>query len=117
MPVVNPSPPEPSGNTRPASSEKSQSFLKKGNTHETKDFYEFGPYRLHTQPPVLLRDGTVVPLTPKVIETLRTLVENAGRPVSKEELLRSVWPDTFVEESNLAQNVSVLRKALGAAPG
>jgi TolB-like protein/DNA-binding winged helix-turn-helix (wHTH) protein/Tfp pilus assembly protein PilF len=64
-----------------------------------------------------LRDGTVVPLTPKVLETLKTLVENAGRPVSKEELLRSVWPDTFVEESNLAQNISVVRKALGGAPG
>ncbi len=64
-----------------------------------------------------MRDSVTVPLTPKVLDTLMVLVENAGQPVSKEELLRSVWPDTFVEESNLAQNVSVLRKALGTAEG
>ena len=58
-----------------------------------------------------------MPLTPKVLLTLQALVERAGEVVSKEELLRSVWPDTFVEESNLAQNISVLRKALGTAPG
>jgi TolB-like protein/DNA-binding winged helix-turn-helix (wHTH) protein/Tfp pilus assembly protein PilF len=58
-----------------------------------------------------------VPLTPKVLLTLQALVERAGEVVSKEELLRSVWPDTYVEESNLAQNISVLRKALGTAPG
>ena len=117
MAAANPTPPEHSGNTRPESSKNSQSFLKATGTEQTKDFFEFGPYRLYRQPPLLLRDGSVVSLTPKVLETLKVLVENAGRPVSKEVLLRSVWPDTFVEESNLAQNVSVLRKALGGAPG
>ena len=58
-------------------------------------------------------NGAVVPLTPKVIDTLIVLVERAGQPLSKEESLRLVWPDTFVGESNLAQNISVLRKALG----
>ena len=57
-----------------------------------------------------------MPLTPKVLLTLQALVVRAGEVVSKEELLRSVWPDTYVEESNLAQNISVLRKALGTAP-
>lgn len=65
---------------------------------------------------VLLKDGVTVRLTPKVVLTLKTLVENAGEVVSKEQLLRSVWPDTYVEESNLAQNISVLRKALGTGP-
>lgn len=83
---------------------------------QLKEFYEFGPYRLYPAARVLLRDGTNVPLTPKVLDTLKVLVRNAGQPVSKEELLRTVWPDTFVEESNLAQNISVLRKALGTAP-
>lgn len=83
-------------------------------TLETNGFYEFGPYRLDRRARVLLRDGVIVPLTPKVLETLVVLVEKAGQPLSKEELLRSVCPDTFVEESNLAQNISVLRKALGA---
>ena len=83
---------------------------------ETNRFLDFGPYRLDRQARVLLRDGAIVPLTPKVLDTLAVLVEHAGQPVSKEELLRAVWPDTFVEESNLAQNVSVLRKALGQSP-
>jgi TolB-like protein/Flp pilus assembly protein TadD len=56
-------------------------------------------------------------MTPKVLLTLKTLVERAGEVVSKEDLLQSVWPDTHVEESNLAQSISVLRKALGATPG
>lgn len=117
MRTVDPSPEKPNGNPPAESSENSKRNLKLSKVEQTRDFYEFGPYRLYSQPPVLLRDETLVPLTPKVLGTLITLVENAGRPVSKEELLRSVWPDTFVEESNLAQNVSVLRKALGTAPG
>lgn len=80
---------------------------------ETNGVYEFGPYRLDCRARILLRDGVIVPLTPKVLDTLVVLVEKAGRLLSKKELLRAVWPDTFVEESNLAQNISVLRKALG----
>jgi TolB-like protein/DNA-binding winged helix-turn-helix (wHTH) protein/Tfp pilus assembly protein PilF len=87
------------------------------NTTQTNGFYEFGPYRLNSRTLLLLRDGATVSLTPKVLLTLQALVERAGEVVSKEELLRSVWPDTHVEESNLAQNISVLRKALGTAPG
>ena len=87
------------------------------DTKQSQGFYEFGPYRLYPAARVLMRDGATVPVTPKVLDTLKVLVERAGQPVPKEELLRAVWPDTFVEESNLAQNISVLRKALGAAEG
>lgn len=79
------------------------------------EIYEFGPYRLDSRARVLLRDGEIVRLTPKVLDTLLVLVRNAGNPVTKEELLQAVWPDTFVEESNLLQNISVLRKALGSS--
>ena len=84
---------------------------------ETNRILEFGVYRLDCRTRVLLRGEALVPLTPKVLETLIALVERAGQPVSKDELLSAVWPDCFVEEGNLAQNVSVLRKALGTAPG
>src|SRR5215472_15155987 len=87
------------------------------DTKQFQGFYEFGPYRLYPGARVLMRDGATVPLTPKVLDTLKVLVERGGQPVSKEELLSAVWPHTFVEESNLAQNVSVLRKALGVADG
>ena len=84
---------------------------------DSKSGYEFGPYRLDARTRVLLKDGEVFRLTPKVLDTLLVLVENAGRPVSKEVLLRSVWPDTLVEESNLSQNIFVLRKAFGSGDG
>lgn len=74
--------------------------------------YLFGPFRLDTHARLLFCNGDVVPLTPKVVDTLVALVEKQGKVVEKEELLRAVWPDTFVEESNLTQNVSVLRKTL-----
>ena len=76
-------------------------------------FYEFGPYRLLTQERLLLRDGEPVALTPKAFETLVALVRRAGHLADKDELLKEVWPDSFVEESNLAQNVFALRRALG----
>jgi Tol biopolymer transport system component/DNA-binding winged helix-turn-helix (wHTH) protein len=75
--------------------------------------YEFGPYRLDAERRLLSRQGQVVPLTPKVLDTLLVLVENRGHVVGKEELMKAVWPDTFVEEGNLTQNISTLRKVLG----
>ena len=75
--------------------------------------YEFGPYCLNLALQRLTRDGEKISLTPKAIEILTLLVTNAGRLVEKEVLLKAVWPDTFVEESNLAQNIFLLRKALG----
>jgi len=80
-------------------------------------FYEFGRFRLDAAERVLLRDSEFVPLTPKVFDILLALVERGGRIVEKDELMKRVWPDTFVEEGNLTQNVSVLRKALGESSG
>ena len=82
---------------------------------EKSRYFAFGPYLLDRRSRVLLRDGVIVSLTPKVFDTLATLTEYPGEVVLKEDLLQAVWPDTFVEETNLAQNVSVLRKALGDA--
>jgi pimeloyl-ACP methyl ester carboxylesterase/DNA-binding winged helix-turn-helix (wHTH) protein len=85
----------------------------KGEAHEAADLcYEFGPFRLDTGGRELLLDGRPLSLTPKAYETLLALVEGAGRVVSREELMARVWPDQFVEENNLSQSVSALRKAL-----
>ncbi len=75
--------------------------------------YDFGPFRLDLRTKMLLRGGVYVPLTPKAFETLAVLIENSGRIVDKEELLRVVWPGTFIEESTVAKAVSNLRKVLG----
>jgi len=75
--------------------------------------YEFGPYRLNTAERLLLRDGERVALPPKAFETLVVLLERHGRLVEKEELMKAVWPDSYVEEANLTNYVSTLRKALG----
>ena len=74
--------------------------------------YAFGPFVLDTREGALLRDGRPVQLTPKAFETLVALVEQSGHCLSKEELMRRVWPDSFVEENNLSQNISQLRRAL-----
>jgi len=78
-----------------------------------KHFYEFGRFSVNTAERILLRDGEIVPLTPKVFDILMTLVESSGQVVSKDGLMKKVWPDSFVEEGNLTQNISLLRKALG----
>lgn len=75
--------------------------------------YEFGPFQVDIAEHSLLRDGKPVSLTPKVFDLLRVLVQNNGRLVEKDELLKEVWPDSFVEEGNLNRNVSILRKVLG----
>ncbi|MFN0112406.1 MAG: winged helix-turn-helix domain-containing tetratricopeptide repeat protein, partial [Blastocatellia bacterium] len=77
-----------------------------------KQIYEFGPFALDPAERILRLAGAPVPLEPKAFDTLVVLVERSGRLVEKEELLRQVWPGTFVEEVNLARNISVLRKAL-----
>ena len=80
---------------------------------EDRRAYRFGPFSLDVRERRLARDGEVIALRLKVFETLRVLVENANRLVTKQELLDAVWPGTVVEENNLNHNVSVLRKALG----
>ena len=83
---------------------------------QPKHFYEFGPFRADPLKRILLRDGALVPLKPKVFEMLLVLVEARGQVLEKDELLRRVWPDSIVEESNLNVYVSLLRKALGESP-
>jgi Tol biopolymer transport system component/DNA-binding winged helix-turn-helix (wHTH) protein len=82
---------------------------------ETRRFYEFGPFRIDTSNRQLMREGQVVPLKGKVVDTLLLLIENRGDVVEKEELMEWLWPDTVVEEANLTQNIYMLRKALGEA--
>ena len=82
-----------------------------------KRSYEFGAFRLDAAEYVLLRDGQVVPLTPKVFQTLLVLVENSGHVVHKDELFKQVWQDAFVEETNLTKNISILRKILSEGDG
>ncbi len=79
--------------------------------------FEFGPFVLDAAERRLLRDGEPVPLSPKAFETLLVLVERGGRLVGKEELMRALWPDHFVEDANLNHHVWALRKALGEGAG
>ena len=83
------------------------------STSHPSGAYEFGPFRIDLGERLLRRGGNVVPLTPKAVETLVALVERRGRLVSKDELMGRLWPGTFVEEANLTNQVSLLRKALG----
>ena len=83
---------------------------------ETKALYEFGRFRCEPGEHLLLCDGKPVSLTPKCFDLLMVLVESRGRLVTKEELLRRVWPNSFVEEANLTVNISALRKILGETP-
>jgi len=87
-------------------------------TDRSAGAYEFGDFRLDRRQRLLLRrDGTPVPLTAKAFDTLTCLLEHAGSVLDKEELMRAVWPDTAVEENNLNQNISQLRRALGEGRG
>src|SRR4028118_2370230 len=78
-----------------------------------KRHYQFDQFRVDPIRRLLLRDGEVVPVTPKMFSILLVLLERRGEVVEKKELLEQVWPDTVVTEANLTQNVSTLRKALG----
>jgi DNA-binding winged helix-turn-helix (wHTH) protein/TolB-like protein/lipopolysaccharide biosynthesis regulator YciM len=86
--------------------------MRQPSTH----FYEFGPFRLARDERVLLRNGELMALTPKVFDTLLVLVENAGHIIDKDELMRQVWPDSFVDEGTLTRNISRLRSVLEADP-
>ena len=78
-----------------------------------KRMYEFGAFRLDAGERLLVREGVPVPLAPKTFDVLVALVEQPGHLLEKEALLRKVWPDSFVEENNLTDNIFRLRKALG----
>src|SRR5215470_1587063 len=81
-----------------------------------KFLYEFGPFRIDPEKQVLLRDDQPVPVAPKTFETLLILVRHSREVVSKDDLMKELWPDSFVEEANLSQNIFMLRKALGDTP-
>ena len=81
-----------------------------------KQIYEFGPFRADPDKEVLLRGGRQVPLTPKNFQLLLVLVRHSKEVVAKDDILKTVWPDTFVEEANLSRNIFMLRKALGESP-
>ena len=78
-----------------------------------KRFYLFDGFRVDVSERLLFKENREVPLTPKVFDTLLVLLENSSHVLTKKELMEQVWPDSFVEENNLAQNISILRKALG----
>jgi DNA-binding winged helix-turn-helix (wHTH) protein len=81
-----------------------------------KHLLEFGPYRADPERRLLLRGQNPVALSPKAFDLLLVLLERSGEVVSKDDLMKLLWPDTFVEESNLGQHVFQLRKALGDRP-
>ncbi|HEY0377020.1 MAG TPA: winged helix-turn-helix domain-containing protein [Pyrinomonadaceae bacterium] len=87
--------------------------MKVAMIRQADEVYEFDEFRLEPAERVLLRNGEPVPLTPKSFETLLILVRNNNHLVEKTKLLAEIWPDTFVEEKTLAQNVFILRKTLG----
>ena len=80
-------------------------------------FYDFEDFRLEVSKRLLLRQGQPVRLTPRVFDTLLVLIQRKGEVISKDDLMRAVWPDTAVEENNLNQNISTLRRALGENRG
>jgi DNA-binding winged helix-turn-helix (wHTH) protein/tetratricopeptide (TPR) repeat protein len=81
-----------------------------------RELYEFGPFRIDPEREILLRAGEPVPLTPKTFQILLVLVRHNKKVVTKDELMKAVWPDTFVEEANLSRNIFMLRKAMGESP-
>jgi DNA-binding winged helix-turn-helix (wHTH) protein len=84
-------------------------------TNFSKPYYEFGPFRLHEKEMVVVKDGQARPLSlqSKTVETLLALVKRAGKFCTKDSLMEEIWADQFVEEGNLAKQVSKLREALG----
>ncbi len=77
-----------------------------------RELYEFGPFRVDPEKETLLRAGEPVPLTPKTFQILLVLVRHSKEVVTNDDLMKTVWPDTFVEEANLSRNIFMLRKAL-----
>lgn len=94
-----------------------QTVLKAVMKNQANHVYEFGPFRISATDRLLLRDGRPVPLTSKAFDTLLVLVHSSGHLVEKGELMDKVWPDTFVEEGTLVQNIFTLRRVLGEGQG
>src|SRR4051794_4730844 len=92
----------------------SEGFRMTDNSLNQHHLFVFGRFRLDAAERLLFRGTELVPLEPKVFETLLTLVEASGRALTKDELLSRVWPDAFVEEGSLTRNISTLRKVLAS---
>src|SRR5580700_1135475 len=80
---------------------------------ESRYLLTFGPFHVDPDQRLLMRGEESIPLAPKAFETLLVLLRNSGRVVMKDDLMKALWPDTFVEESNLSQHIYQLRKTLG----
>jgi DNA-binding winged helix-turn-helix (wHTH) protein len=106
--------------TRPRATFKGLSdtlfVAKETPSQERLRLYEFGPFRLDPTERMLLRGDETVPLTPKAFDTLYLLVRNSGHMLEKDEMIKALWPDTFIEEGSLSNNIFLLRKALGYSP-
>jgi DNA-binding winged helix-turn-helix (wHTH) protein len=76
--------------------------------------FRFGDFRLYPAEHLLLRDQTPLPLAPKAFDILLHLVQNSGHLVKRDVLMEAIWPDSFVEETNITVNISLLRKTLGS---
>ena len=83
---------------------------------KTRQMYEFGPFRLDPEKELLLRQDETVPIAPKAFQILLVLIRQNKQVVTKDDLMKTIWPDTFVEEANLSRNIFLLRKALGESP-
>jgi eukaryotic-like serine/threonine-protein kinase len=87
-----------------------------GDTKPARELYEFGPFRVDAAREMLLRDDNPIPLPPKAFQVLLVLIRRNQQLVTKDDIMKEVWPDTFVEEANLSRNIFLLRKALGESP-
>src|ERR1700677_908182 len=83
---------------------------------KTGQLYRFGPFRVDPQKELLIREDEAVPIAPKAFQVLLVLMRHSKQVVSKDDLMKTIWPDTFVEEANLSRNIFLLRKALGESP-
>ncbi len=80
---------------------------------KARQLYEFGPFRLDPEKELLLREDGSVPIAPKAFQILLVLILHEKQVVTKDDLMKTIWPNTFVEEANLSRNIFLLRKALG----
>ncbi len=85
-------------------------------SRQAAHIYEFDSFRLDPDERVLFRDGVPISVSPKIFETLLVLVRESGHIVEKDDLISQVWPDTYVEENNLSQYISTLRRVIGDEP-
>jgi eukaryotic-like serine/threonine-protein kinase len=83
---------------------------------KARQLYEFGPFRLDPEKELLLREDETVPIPPKAFQILLVLIRHNKQVVTKDDLMKTIWPETFVEEANLSRNIFLLRKALGESP-